>query len=127
MNLNKILERFYRMFEIPKVKLDYPDNFDEFYPEITDEMYIKLLLLKLYLLTRNGTQFLISGKILTRVCKVFRRYQCMSNGKNIIPKYHRDLLTNLSYIEKTFDFFYMVWFCILRQMKNFRTILDRDF
>ena len=45
MSLNKVLERFYRMFKISKIKLDYPDNFDEFYPEITDEMYIKLLLL----------------------------------------------------------------------------------
>ena len=44
MSLNKVLERFYRMFKISKIKLDYPDNFDEFYPEITDEMYIKLLL-----------------------------------------------------------------------------------
>ena len=43
--LEKQLERFYRMFKISKVKLDYPDNFDEFYPDITDEMYIKLLLL----------------------------------------------------------------------------------
>ena len=73
--------------------------------ELLDQIFA---LLNLYLLTRNGTQFLISGKILTRVCKVFRRYQCMSNGKNIIPKYHRDLLTNLSYIEKTFDFFYIL-------------------
>ena len=47
MSLNKILKRFYRMFEIPKVKLDYPDNFDEFYPEITDSMYIELLSLNI--------------------------------------------------------------------------------
>lgn len=45
MSLNRVLKRFYRMFGIPKVKLDYPDNFDEFYPEITDEMYIELILL----------------------------------------------------------------------------------
>lgn len=35
MNLNKNLKRFYELFKIPKIKLDYPDNFDEFYPEIT--------------------------------------------------------------------------------------------
>lgn len=45
--LEKQLERFYRMFKISKVKLDYPDNFDEFYPEITDEMYMELLLLNI--------------------------------------------------------------------------------
>lgn len=73
MNLNKILERFYRMFEISKVKLDYPDNFDEFYPEITDEMYIKLLLLNIkswrsdyILVSTNKTN--LKGEILSDCC-----------------------------------------------------------
>ena len=73
MKLNKILERFYRMFEIPKVKLDYPDNFDEFYPEITDEMYIKLLLLNIkswrsdyILVSTNKTN--LKGEILSDCC-----------------------------------------------------------
>ena len=73
MKLNKILERFYRMFEIPKVKLDYPDNFDEFYPEITDEMYIKLLLLNVkswgsdyILVSTNKTN--LKGEILSDCC-----------------------------------------------------------
>ena len=73
MNLNKILERFYRMFEIPKVKLDYPNNFDEFYPEITDEMYIKLLLLNVkswrsdyILVSTNKTN--LKGEILSDCC-----------------------------------------------------------
>ncbi len=47
MSLNKNLTHFYKLFKIPKIKLDYPDNFDEFYPEITDAMYIKLILLNL--------------------------------------------------------------------------------
>lgn len=73
MSLNKILERFYRMFEIPKVKLDYPYNFDEFYPEITDEMYIKLLLLNVkswrsdyILVSTNKTN--LKGEILSDCC-----------------------------------------------------------
>ena len=73
MSLNKILKRFYRMFEIPKVKLDYPDNFDEFYPEITDEMYIKLLLLNVKfwrsdytLVSTNKTN--LKGEILSDCC-----------------------------------------------------------
>ena len=73
MSLNKVLERFYRMFEIPKVKLDYPDNFDEFYPEITDEMYIKLLLLNVkfwrsdyILVSTNKTN--LKGEILSYCC-----------------------------------------------------------
>ena len=45
--LDKQLERFYRLFDIKPIQLDYPDNFDEFYPDITDEMYIELLLLNI--------------------------------------------------------------------------------
>ena len=73
MRQNKILERFYRIFKIPKIKLDYPDNFDEFYPEITDEMYIKLLLLNVkywrsdYILkSTNKTN--LKGEILSDCC-----------------------------------------------------------
>ena len=73
MSLNKVLERFYRMFKISKIKLDYPDNFDEFYPEITDEMYIKLLLLNIkywrsdYILkSMNKTN--LKGEILSDCC-----------------------------------------------------------
>lgn len=73
MSLNKVLERFYRMFKIPKVKLDYPNNFDEFYPEITDEMYIKLLLLNVkfcrsdyILVSTNKTN--LKGEILSDCC-----------------------------------------------------------
>lgn len=45
--LEKHLERFYRLFDIKPIQLDYPDNFVYFYPEITDEMYIELLLLNI--------------------------------------------------------------------------------
>ena len=45
--LEKQLERFYKFFGIKPIQLDYPDNFDEFYPDITDEMYIELLLLNI--------------------------------------------------------------------------------
>ena len=75
MSLNKVLERFYRMFEIPKVKLDYPDNFDEFYPEITDEMYIKLLLLNVkfwrsdYILVSTN-KINLKGEILSDCCYI---------------------------------------------------------
>ena len=45
--LDKQLERFYRLFDIKPIQLDYPDNMPEMYPEITDEMYIELLLLNI--------------------------------------------------------------------------------
>ena len=45
--LDKQLERFYRLFDIKPIQLDYPDNMPEIYPEISDEMYIELLLLNI--------------------------------------------------------------------------------
>lgn len=45
--LEKQLERFYRFFGIKPIQLDYPDNFGEFYPDITDKMYIELLALNI--------------------------------------------------------------------------------
>lgn len=71
--LEKQLERFYRMFKIPKVKLGYPDNFDEFYPDITDEMYIELLALNIkywrddYIL-RNTNKTDLKCEILSDCC-----------------------------------------------------------
>lgn len=43
--LDKHLKRFYKIFNIKPIQLDYPDNMPEMYPEITDEKYIELLLL----------------------------------------------------------------------------------
>lgn len=45
--LEKHLERFYRLFDIKPIQFDFPDNMPEMYPEITDEMYIELLLLNI--------------------------------------------------------------------------------
>lgn len=73
MGLNKILKRFYKMFKISKIKLDYPDNFDEFYPEITDSMYIELLSLNVkfwrddYVL-RNTNKTDLKCEILSDCC-----------------------------------------------------------
>ncbi len=39
----KLEEEFFECFDIPKTELDYPDNFDPFYPEITDNMYLRLI------------------------------------------------------------------------------------
>lgn len=47
--LDKYLRHFYKIFHIKPIQLDYPDNIPEYYPEITDEMYIKLLLLNIKL------------------------------------------------------------------------------
>ena len=96
MSLNKVLERFYRMFKISKIKLDYPDNFDEFYPEITDEMYIKLLLLNIkywrsdYILkSMNKTN--LKGEILSDCCYRIDRLIKSPEKNKIIKKVHKIL------------------------------------
>ena len=72
-NIDRYLRRFYRLFNIKPIQLDYPDNMDEFYPEITDEMYIKLLLLNIkswrsdyILVSTNKTN--LKGEILSDCC-----------------------------------------------------------
>lgn len=73
MSLNNCLNRFYKMFDIKQIQLDYPDNFDAFYPEITDEMYIELLLLNIkywrsdYEL-KNKTKTSLKAEILSDCC-----------------------------------------------------------
>ena len=71
--LEKQLEFFYKFFGIKPIQLDYPDNFDEFYPEITDEMYIELLVLNIktwrdnYILT-NTNKTDLKCEILSDCC-----------------------------------------------------------
>lgn len=71
--LEKQLERFYKFFGIKPIRLDYPDNMDDIYPEITDEMYIKLLLLNIkswrddYIL-RNTNKTDLKCEILSDCC-----------------------------------------------------------
>lgn len=73
MTLDNCLKRFYKMFNIQPIQLDYPDNFDEFYPEITDSMYIELLLLNVkywrsdYIL-KNKTEKTLKAEILSDCC-----------------------------------------------------------
>ena len=45
--MNKIQKRFYKIFDIPKIQLSYPDNIEPFYPEIDEEIYMELLLIVL--------------------------------------------------------------------------------
>ena len=67
------LERFYKLFDIKPIQLDYPDNIDEIYPEITDEMYMKLLSLNIeywrsdYVLKSIG-QANLKSEILSDCC-----------------------------------------------------------
>lgn len=69
--LDKHLERFYKLFEIRPMQLDYPDNMDEMYSEITDEMYIELLLLNI--------KYWRSDYVLKNVSKVALKCEILSD------------------------------------------------
>ena len=97
--MNKVQNRFYKMFNIPKIQLSYPDNIKAFYPEIDEEIYMELLLIilkywrseyNIFQKTRTGVHreilsdmcYLIDGLIDTpqkrlikrKVLKIFERY-----------------------------------------------------
>jgi hypothetical protein len=59
---------------------------------------------KLYLLNKRGVEYFLSGKNLTRLHKVFKRFQCLKSGKNINEKYGKDFETNLKFVEITLYF-----------------------
>lgn len=92
MGLDNCLKRFIALYKIPKVKLDYPDNFDEFYPEITDSMYIKLLALNIkyyrgnYYILVGNTSKMLKGEILSDCCDMIGGWSTTSSEKNKIIK-----------------------------------------
>nr|DAH26780.1 MAG TPA: hypothetical protein [Caudoviricetes sp.] len=71
MRLNKILKRFYKNFNIKPIQLDYPDNMPETHPEITDEMYIELLLL--------NVKFWRDDYVLKNINKTALKYEILSD------------------------------------------------
>lgn len=96
MTLDSCLIRFYRLFRIPKIKLDYPDNFDEFYPEITDGMYIELLALNIkywrsdYVLANRNIKTL-KAEILSDCCYMIDGMIKSPEKNKIIKKVQRIL------------------------------------
>ena len=63
-----------------------------------------IMFFKLYLLNKRGVEYFLSGKNLTRLHKVFKRFQCLKSGKNINEKYEKDFDTNLKFVEVTLYF-----------------------
>ena len=63
-----------------------------------------IIFFNLYLLNKRGVEYFLSGKNLTRLHKVFKRFQCLKSGKNINEKYGKDLETNLKYVQITLYF-----------------------
>ena len=61
--------------------------------------------LYLYFFSKRGLKYLLTGKILVRINKIFNRYDYKSKGKNINPEYGKTEETNIIIISKTFDFY----------------------
>ena len=55
-------------------------------------------------MNKRGVEYFISGKNLTRLHKVFKRFQRLKSGKNINEKYGKYLDTNLKYVQITLYF-----------------------
>ena len=95
---------------------------DEHFPVLINlQLFNRIIMFfKLYLLNKRGVEYFISGKNLTRLHKVFKRYQCLNlekrekegkEGKrknkiksNINEKYGKDFDTNLKFVEVTLYF-----------------------
>ena len=63
-----------------------------------------ILFFNLYLLNKRGVEYFIAGKNLTRLHKIFKRFQLLKSGKNIDVKFGKDLETNLKYVQITLYF-----------------------
>lgn len=90
-NIDRYLKRFYRFFDIKPIQLDYPDNIDKFYPEITDEMYMELLLINIkhwrsdYILM-NTSKDSLKCEILSDCCYMIDGLIKSSEKSKIIKK-----------------------------------------
>ena len=69
------IEKMYKNAGIKKIELDYPDNFDPFYPEFTAEKQIKIL--KLILKKRR---ILDVGYIIEQEKYTCMHYECVFNS-----------------------------------------------
>lgn len=86
--VTKLEEEFFECFDIPKTELDYPDNFDPFYPEITDNMYLRLICA----LNETTGQILTSKYIKPLRGEVLRK--CINEIKNPVIDENKDYYYN---------------------------------
>ena len=65
-----------------------------------------ILFFNLFLLNKRGVEYFISGKNLTRLHKVFKRFQCLkpNKKKDKEKQYRTDLETSLKYVQITLYF-----------------------
>ena len=60
--------------------------------------------LSLYLFSKRGIKYLLFGKVLVRINKIINRYNYNSNQKNINPSFGKTEETNITFINRTFEF-----------------------
>ena len=79
---------------------------DTRFPVLLNQQLFKniIMFFNLFLLNKRGVEYFLSGKNLTRLHKVFKRFQCLKSGKNINEKYGKYLETNLNYTQITLYF-----------------------
>ena len=58
----------------------------------------------LYFYSKKGIKYLLTGKNLVRINKIFNRYDFKSKAKNINLAFGKTLETNIAFINRTFDF-----------------------
>ena len=79
---------------------------DRKYPNLLsyDLLDIIYSTLNIYFFSKRGLKYLLTGKILVRINKIFNRYDDKDGNKNINPNYGKKLETNINYINRTFEF-----------------------
>ena len=69
--------------------------------ELLDTIYSTL---SLYFFSKRGLKYLLTGKNLVRINKIFNRYDTKSKEKNINPDFGKTKKLNMAFINRTFDF-----------------------
>ena len=76
------------------------------YPNILSYELLDIIFstLSLYFFSKRGIKYLLTGKILVRINKVFNRYDHKCKEKNINQAFGKTLELNIKFINRTFDF-----------------------
>ena len=76
------------------------------YPNILSYNLLDIIFstLCLYFFSKRGIKYLLTGKILVRINKVFNRYDHKSKQKNVNPAFGKTLEQNIKFITRIFDF-----------------------
>ena len=93
-NLDEIITKILVFFSNRK----YPNLLSY---DLLDTIYCTL---SLYFFSKRGLKYILTGKNLVRINKVFNRYDNKSKEKNINPNFGKTRELNMTFIRRTFDF-----------------------